>query len=111
MTSPQPASELAGLWRRGAVRSAAALAFAAVLARIGAAALALAIVLALARVLGRIRGRGVLRHQHAGVGRRTCGGGAALVGRLCVQASGGAAEQTCKRSSNGEGVCGMVLHR
>ena len=110
MTSLQPASALASLWRGGAVGSAAALAFAAVLARVRAAALALAIVLALARVLGRIRGWVVLRDQHAGVGRRTCGWRAVQVGVLCVQASGGAAEQTCKRSSNGEGVCGMVLH-
>ena len=111
MTSLQPASALASLWRGGAVGSAAALAFAAVLARVRAAALALAIVLALAGVLGCIRGWLVLSdQQHAGVGGCTHGGGAALLGGLCIQASSRAAEQTCKRSGDGEGICGMVLH-
>ena len=104
MTSLQQTPELASLGRRGAVGGAAALAFAAVLARVWAAALALAIVLALAGVLGGGRGWLVLGdQQHAGVGRCTGGGGAVLLGRLCVQASSRAAEQTCKRSGEWRG--------
>ena len=30
---------------------------------------------------------------------------------LCVQARSRAAEQTCKRSGEGEGICGTVLHK
>ena len=110
-TSLQQAQELASLWRCGAVSGAAALAFAIVLACVFAPTLALAIVLALAGVLGRVGGRLVLGdQQHSWVGGSTHGGEAALLGGLCVQASSRAAEQTCKRSSEGEGICGMVLH-
>jgi hypothetical protein len=113
MTSLHQTGELAGLWSRrsGAVGGAAAFTFAAVLPRIGAAALALAIVLALARVLGEVGVRVVLGNQHAGGGRCAGGGGSVLRGRLSVQASGCAAEQTGKRSSECEGIYGMVLHR
>ena len=111
MTSLQPASALASLWRGGAVGSAAALAFAAVLARVRAAALSLAIVLTLAGVLGGVGSGVALGNQHTGSGRCTGGGGAVLLGRLSVQASSGAAEQTCKRSGESEGISGMDLHK
>jgi len=110
MTSLQQTPELAGLGRSGAVGGAAALAFAAVLPRIGAAALALAIVLTLAGVLGGVGGSALSDQEHAGVGGRTCSGGAALQDGLCVQASSRAAEQACKCGSNGEGMWSMVLH-
>jgi hypothetical protein len=111
MTSLQQTPELAGLGRSGAVGGAAAFAFAAVLPRIGAAALALAIVLALAGVLGGVGGGVALGNQDTGVGRCAGGGVAVLLGRLSVQASGCAAEQTGKRSGECEGICGMDLHR
>ncbi len=111
MASLQQTPELASLRRFGAVSGAAALAFAIVLPRVWATALALAIVLAFAGVLGCIRGWLVLSdQQHAGIGRYSHCRGAALLGGLCVQASSRAAEQTCKRSGDGEGICGMVLH-
>jgi hypothetical protein len=111
ITSLQQTSELAGLGRSRAVGGAAALAFAAVLPRIGAAALALAIVLALAGVFGGVGSGVALGNQHSGDGRGARGGGAVLLGRLCVQASSCAAEQACKCSSECEGICGMVLHK
>src|ERR1700722_11274595 len=111
-TSLQQKPELAGLGsgRSGAVRGAAALTFAAVLARIGTAALALAIVFALAGVLGEVGVRVVLGNQHAGGGRCAGGGSGVVLGRLSVQASSCASEQTGKRSGECEGICGMVLH-
>ena len=94
----------------GAIGSAAALAFATVLARIWTPALALAIVLAFAGVLGEVGVRVVLGNQHAGGGRCAGGWGGAVLRRLSVQASSCASEQTGKRSGEREGICGMVLH-
>ncbi len=111
MTSLQQTPELAGLGRSGAVGGAAALAFAAVLPRIGASTLTLAIVLTLAGVLGGVGSGVALGNQDTGVGRCAGGGVAVLLGRLSVQASGCAAEQTCKRSGECEGICGMVFHQ
>src|SRR5271154_4129843 len=98
------------LGRLGAVGSAASLALAIVLAGVFATALALAIVLAFARVLGGVGGSVLSDQEHAGVGGRTCSGGAALLDGLCVQARSRAAEQACKCGSNGEGMWSMVLH-
>ena len=75
-----------------------------------AATLPLAIVLAFAGVLGCVRWVVLSNQQRAGVRGYTHRGGAALLGGLCVQTSSRAAEQTCKRSGDGEGICGMVLH-
>ena len=109
---PPTNRELAGLRRCGTVSGAAALAFAIVLACVFAAALPLAIVLAFAGVFGRIRGRLVLSNQqYTWVGSCTYGGEAALLSRLRVQTCSRTAEQACKRSGEGESICGMVLHR
>jgi hypothetical protein len=112
ISSLQQAARLAGLRGRRTVRSASALTFAAVLARIGAAALSLAIVLAFAGVFVGVGSRVVLcNQQRTGVWRCTRSGSAALLAGLCVQADSRAAEQTCKRSGEGEGICGTVLHK
>src|SRR5271168_5261793 len=109
ITSLQQRMELR-LRRLGAVGSAASLALAIVLAGVFATALALAIVLAFARVLGGVGGSVLSDQEHAGVGGRTCSGGAPLLDGLCVQASSRAAEQAYKCGSNGEGMWSMVLH-
>jgi hypothetical protein len=108
---PPTAGGLASLGRCGAVSGAAALAFAIVLACVFAAALSFAIVLAFAGVLGCFRGRLVLSHQqYPGVGGCSYRGDATLLRGLRIQACRRTAEQTCKRSGEGESICGMVLH-
>ena len=88
----------------GTIGGAGAFALAAVLAcmlRI-AAALPLTVILALAGVLGWRRS--ILGEQNA----CRCGGCASRLGRLCVQTSGGATEQTCKCGGQSERL--SVLH-